>query len=306
MTSLAVAVAVTTAACTAHADAPRTNIPTSTTKPTTVATTPRPTTTARPTAAPTVEAATPSADNTLRPAVPRAAEPAAPDLSAAVARAVEEAGHIDLAVSVLDLTTGARAGHQDDVPFRSASLSKLIVAVDLLTGGKIDDEDRDRLTRALSASDDDAMNTLWTLHDGIGAVRRVAELVGLTTTHAPEDASQWGDVETSADDLTRLYQYILTTLPESERDFVVTALSTAPDTAADGFDQAFGLLAPDLDAYAKQGWMWYLPAELYLHTAGVAANRYAVALLSVQSSASTDQAREQLTDVTRTLLAALA
>jgi len=248
----------------------------------------------------------PPATGAPRPASPRAPEANAPDLSAAVAKAAGLAGDADLAVAVLDLETGARAGHRADLPFRTASLSKLVVAVDMLADGHVDDEDRDRLRRALGASDDEAMNALWTAHDGYGAVGRVADLVGLTATRAPADASQWGDVEMSADDVVRLYRHVLTGLPEAERNFVVESLSAAPGTAADGFDQAFGLLAPGLDAYAKQGWMWYLPADLHLHSAGVVADRYAVALLSVQGAASTGHARDLLTDVARGLVPALA
>lgn len=242
---------------------------------------------------------------TPHPAAPRAAEAPAPDLSAAVARAVEAAGGIDLGLAIVDLRTGAAAGHDADVPFRSASLSKLLVAVDMLTSGEVPVADLERLRRALGLSDDDAMNALWTLHDGMGAIDRVAAQAGLTATHAPADASQWGDVEMSADDVASLYRYILTDLPDADRDFVVTALSSASPTAADGFDQAYGLLAPGTDAYAKQGWMWYLPADFHLHTAGVVADRYAVAVLSVQTGVAEQAAKDRLTAVTGALTTAL-
>ncbi|MEU4764640.1 serine hydrolase [Actinosynnema sp. NPDC023794] len=242
---------------------------------------------------------------TPHPAAPRAAEAPAPDLSAAVARAVEAAGGVDLGLAVVDLRTGAAAGHDADVPFRSASLSKLLVAADVLTSGEVPAADLDRLRRALSLSDDDAMNALWTLHDGMGAIDRVAAQAGLTATHAPVDASQWGDVEMSADDVASLYRHIVTDLPDADRDFVVTALSTASPTAADGFDQAYGLLAPGTDAYAKQGWMWYLPADFHLHTAGVVADRYAVAVLSVQTGVTEQAAKDRLTAVTGALATVL-
>ncbi|CAL9599257.1 Putative lipoprotein LppW [Actinosynnema sp. ALI-1.44] len=237
-------------------------------------------------------------------AAPRTEPAAAPDLAGAVTRAVADTGAVDLGLAVLDLATGVQTGSRADVPFPTASLSKLVVAVDVL-GGDVTEEDRDLLRRALSASDDDAMNALWTLRDGMGAVERVAAAAGLTATHAPPDASQWGDVETSAADVVRLYRYALTALPEPERDFFVAALSSAPRTAADGFEQDFGLLAPGLGAYAKQGWMWYHPAELYLHSAGVVAGRYAVALLSVQSGVDEGAARDHVTAVAKSLAAAL-
>ncbi|NUT98720.1 MAG: hypothetical protein HOY78_42635 [Saccharothrix sp.] len=250
--------------------------------------------------------AVPPTEQTARPVAPRTSEPSeAPDLEGAVARAVADAGAVDLGLSVLDLETGGQSGSRGDAPFRTASLSKLLIAVDELSRGDVDDEDRDRLRRALSLSDDDAMNALWDVHDGMGAVERVSELAGLTSTHAPEDSSQWGDVVTTADDLVRLYRYVLTELPESERDFVVSALTAAPQTAADGFDQDFGLLAPGLGAYAKQGWMWYYPADLYLHSAGVVAGRYVVVLLTVHSGVDEETAREQVTAVAKSLVSAL-
>ncbi|MFJ6674318.1 hypothetical protein ACIQMJ_24700 [Actinosynnema sp. NPDC091369] len=257
--------------------------------------------------APHSTATTPA--DTPRPAAPRSAEAPAPDLSAAVARAVGAAGDIDLGLAVVDLETGATAGSDADTPFRSASLSKLLVAVDVLTAGEVPSADLDRLARALSLSDDDAMNALWTVHDGMGAIDRVAARAGLTDTHAPEDASQWGDVEMSARDVTRLYRYIATDLPTADRDFVVTALTSASPTAADGFDQAYGLLAPGSathsHTYAKQGWMWYLPADLHLHTSGVLADRHAVAVLSIQANVDEQTAKDRLTSVTDALTAAL-
>ena len=242
---------------------------------------------------------------TPHPAAPRAAEAPAPDLSAAVARAVEAARGVDLGLAVVDLATGAAAGHHADTPFRSASLSKLLVAVDVLTSGEVPAADLDRLRRALSLSDDNAMNVLWTLHDGTGAIDRVAAQAGLTATHAPADASQWGDVEMSAHDVASLYRHIATDLPDADRDFIVSALSAASPTAADGFDQAYGLLAPGTDAYAKQGWMWYPPADFHLHSAGVVADRYAVAALSVQRGVAEQAAKDLLTGVVSTLLAVL-
>ncbi len=249
-------------------------------------------------------AASTSAD-TPHPAAPRTAEAPAPDLPAAVARAVEVAGGVDLGLAVVDLETGAAAGHHAGTPFRSASLSKLLVAVDLLTSGEVPSTDLVRLERALSLSDDDAMNALWTLHDGMGAIARVAARAGLTATSAPADASQWGDVAMSAHDVVSLYRHILTDLPAADRDFIVTALSAASPTAADGFDQAYGLLAPDSGAYAKQGWMWYLPADFHLHTSGVVADRYAVAALSIQTGVAEQAAKDRLTHVVSTLSAAL-
>lgn len=167
-------------------------------------------------------------------------------------------GASDVGLAVLDLQTDQAVSEQGDKPFYSASLSKLIIAVDALQQ-QLSGEDQDLIQRALSTSDDNAMDVLWTRFDGVDAIGRVAAAAGLTGTHAPDDPSQWGEVVITANDMVRLYHYIL---GSPARDAVVAALSSAPATAADGFDQAFGLLGVT-GVYAKQGWMYYLPSDVY-------------------------------------------
>lgn len=257
-------------------------------------------------AAPTapVHAAAPAPPETLS-----AAPAPLPDLAAADQLAGDE---MDLGVAVLDLTTGQLvSGRNGAKPYYSASLSKLLLVVDMLdrrTAGEIDipDYDLGLVDRALTLSDDGAMDVLWTAFDGMGAMGRTAERAGLTDTSAPEDPSQWGEVEVSANDMVRLYRYVLTKLAPADRDLVVDELSHAEHDAADGFDQFFGLLGNDTHhVYAKQGWMYYLPNDVYLHSAGVVDDHYAVALLSVQSGVTTRAAREHLADVTSAALSTL-
>lgn len=209
-------------------------------------------------------------------------------------------GASDVGVAVLDLQTDQAVSEQGDKPFYSASLSKLILAVDALQQ-QLSDEDRDLIRRALSASDDNAMDVLWTRFDGMDAIGRVAAAAGLTGTHAPDDPSQWGEVVITANDVVRLYHHIL---GSPARDAVVAALSSAPATAADGFDQAFGLLGVT-GVYAKQGWMYYLPSDVYLHSAGVLDGRYAVAVLTTSPTGSWTTARESINAVTSAVLAKL-
>ena len=230
------------------------------------------------------------------------AEPSAiSDISAAdLTAAAAAGGKSDVGVAVMDLDSGQVVSEQGDQPFYSASLSKLILAVDVLQQ-PFSDDDEDLIHRALSASDDDAMDVLWTRFDGMDAIGRVAAEAGLTGTHAPDDPSQWGDVVITANDMVRLYQYIL---GSPVRDTIVAALSSAPATAADGFDQAFGLLGIT-GIYAKQGWMYYLPSDVYLHSAGVLDNRYAVAVLTTNPTGSWTTARQSIDAVTKAVLAKL-
>lgn len=224
------------------------------------------------------------------------------DLAGAVAAGVGAAlGRTTLGLAVVDLTTGRMANSGGDRPFYSASICKLILAVDVLSR-EVSAADRDRVWRALSASDDDAMNALWGLHDGVGAIRRVAGAAGMTRTSAPRDPAEWGETMVTADDMARLQVYIQS-FPA--RDFIVAALSAAPARAADGFDQAFGLHGPGVDAYSKQGWMNYRPSLVYLHGVGVLRDRYAVALLSIQQGRSTDSAKTGIDAITTAVAGAL-
>ncbi|SDH37414.1 Beta-lactamase enzyme family protein [Lentzea fradiae] len=223
------------------------------------------------------------------------------NISAADILDIAAAGGVsDVAVAVLDLQTDEVVAERGDKPFYSASLSKLIVAVDALRG-QLSTSDEDLVHRALSLSDDSAMDVLWTRFDGMGAIGRVAAEAGLTGTHAPDDPSQWGEVVITANDMVRLYRHVLSS---PARDAVVGSLSAAPAVAADGFDQAFGLLGVT-GAYAKQGWMYYLPSDVHLHSAGVLDDRYAVAVLTTSPTGSWTSARESINAVVQAVLAKL-
>ncbi|MFS8103739.1 class A beta-lactamase-related serine hydrolase [Lentzea alba] len=217
----------------------------------------------------------------------------AADISAAVAAG----GASDVGVAVMDTESGQVVSQNGDLPFYSASLSKLILAVDALQQ-PLSDADQDLIHRALSASDDNAMDVLWTRFDGMDAIGRVATEAGLTGTHAPDDPSQWGEVVITANDMVKLYDYIL---GSPVRDPIVAALSSAPATAADGFNQAFGLLGVT-GVYAKQGWMYYLPSDVYLHSAGVLDGRYAVAVLTTSPTGSWTTARQAINNVASAVL----
>jgi hypothetical protein len=185
----------------------------------------------------------------------------------AAAQAAAPAG-MSWGAAVLDVATGdlAQAGAGE---FYSASLSKLMLIVDMLDCGvDLSEEDSELIGRALSLSDDNAMNALWVRFDGPGAMTRVAENLGLPDTSTPEDPSQWGETEVSPVGFARLFQHILTVMDPADRAVIVDGLSAAQQRAADGFDQFFGLLGQQAQVYAKQGWMYY-GSQLYLHSAGV-------------------------------------
>lgn len=216
----------------------------------------------------------------------------------------------ELEIAVLDRSTGELAENTEATPLYSASVVKVILAVDMLQRGHngvpVGEEDVQLLRSALSVSDDAAMNTLWDRFDGSGAISRVAGQLGLTDTHAPED-SMWGDTEISAKDMVLVFNHVLA-MPPEDRALITGSLSGPPAPAKDGFDQAYGLAAPQYANRAlavKPGWMCCHSGERTLHSVGVVgpSERYVVALLSMHpSSRGYDGSRDVLTEVAGTVL----
>ncbi|MCK0518341.1 serine hydrolase [Williamsia sp. DF01-3] len=197
---------------------------------------------------------------------------------------------LDLGMAVLDTGTGESSGSASATPMYAASLTKLVVVVDIVERRRaeqlpVTDSDVALIERALGLSDDVAMNELWTRLDGQGAVSRVSERLGLTQTQPPQDASYWGEMVTSAADVVRIYEHV-SKMPEPDRQLILGALASAPAVAADGFSQDFGLLAPGAvnAPVVKQGWMCCFEQTAYLHSAGLVGpeRRFVVALLSRQ------------------------
>ncbi|WP_433784479.1 serine hydrolase [Actinomycetospora sp. CA-101289] len=240
-----------------------------------VATTPRPT--------------TPPPTTTTTPAPTPSRAQAAVD---ATAPAERERRGVTLGVAVLDRTTGQiTANGEADTPLRTASVAKLFTIVDVLTrraAGQVTvtPSDEQRIRRALTLSDDEAMNGLYSRFGGPEGIERVSALVGLRATSPSERAGQWGETLTSARDVATLYAFILTRLAPADRDLVLSSLEAAPATAADGFDQGFGLLDPARrgTAAAKQGWLCCLQSSVDLHSTGLPdlESRYVLVLLSNQ------------------------
>jgi hypothetical protein len=140
----------------------------------------------------------------------------------------------------------------------------------------------------------------------------VSARLGLEGTAAPRRTGQWGEVEVTASDYATLWKYVLDELPAADRELLLSDLAAAPSTAKDGFDQAFGLLSPDIrDGYrtfAKQGWMCCFSGQYYLHSAGTVGpeKRFVVVMLSRQPrTRGWPEARTELTGIATQALTAL-
>jgi hypothetical protein len=192
-------------------------------------------------------------------------------------------------------------------PIPSASLVKLLVVQQLLAGaapGAWDAGTLGRMERAIRASDDGAMNALWSTFDGPALVRSAAATFGLTGTAPPSDPGQWGQATTTAADLARFLS-ALTAHPEAPDAAVLLGwMRAAAPVAADGFDQTFGLLsgAAGAGVAAKQGWMCCVAGKRHLHSAGVLADgRVVVVLGELPSGTPWATAAATLDQVTATL-----
>ncbi|MFC5063271.1 LGFP repeat-containing protein [Actinomycetospora atypica] len=146
--------------------------------------------------------------------------------------------------------------------FRSASLVKLLIALDYLqTKGStsaVPAADRTLLDSMLRSSDDDAASTLWVRGGYEKIVQRMVPKLGLVDTQPPTDRRYWGYTALSAADVVTTYTYLLDKAPASFRDLIVGDLERSTRCASDGFNQAFGLPRAVTGTKAvKQGWSGY-------------------------------------------------
>lgn len=146
--------------------------------------------------------------------------------------------------------------------FRSASLVKLLIALDYLqTKGStaaVPAADRTLLQSMLRSSDDDAASTLWVRGGYEKIVQRMVTRIGLVDTQPPTDRRYWGYTALSAADVVTIYTYLLDRAPASFRDLIVGDLERSTRCAADGFNQGFGLPRAVTGTKAvKQGWSGY-------------------------------------------------
>ncbi|WP_222262310.1 class A beta-lactamase-related serine hydrolase [Modestobacter marinus] len=191
----------------------------------------------------------------------------------------------------------------------TASLVKLLVVQQLLARSAdgtvvLDERARRLMERAVTVSGDEAMSALWSRYDGEALLRDAVAAFGLTATAPPERPGQWGEATTTATDLARFLSRMDTT-PGAET-LLGWMRSVAP-TAADGFDQRFGLVAVAPGAAVKQGWMCCIGGRRQLHSVGVLADgRVVVVLGDAPSSTGWSALRRTLDGAAAALVAGTA
>ncbi|MEV8438625.1 serine hydrolase [Actinosynnema sp. NPDC051121] len=112
----------------------------------------------------------------------------------------------------------------------ACSTPKLAMVVDLLLRNdagtiSLTAEDRDLMHRMLNSSDDNAAHTLWTRYGGEQEFAARFPSYGMTDMRfTDQHPHHWGWILTTADDLDRLINYVLTKLPAAHRDYIVNEM----------------------------------------------------------------------------------
>ncbi|MFG1695146.1 hypothetical protein [Nonomuraea sp. NPDC049309] len=142
--------------------------------------------------------------------------------------------------------------------YRSASVVKILIAIDYLEGRRtVPPADAELLKVMLRSSDDDAASALW---DRLGKgqiIVRQARRLGLSDTTPPPASKPgfWGYTSLSAYDIVRTYRYLLDKAEPRVRDIILGHLRKATPCGTDGFDQTFGIPGGVPKPHAvKQGW----------------------------------------------------
>lgn len=190
------------------------------------------------------------------PATPSSAAPTSSSsvtqspLPAALAEQMREAvlgrvGGAQVGVEVYDQQAGQSVSSLNaDQQFSAMSVAKIFIAVDVLArnGWTLPDQDtRQRVATMISDSDDAIADDFWGADGGPEIIQRDVRRMGLTATDPPDDPGEWGDTRITARDMVAVYRFISTGIPKDDRDFLYQAMASAPETAADGSDQYFGI-----------------------------------------------------------------
>jgi hypothetical protein len=163
--------------------------------------------------------------------------------------------------------------------FRSASLVKLLIALDYLwnrgPGYAVPAADRSLLDIMLRSSDDNAASHFWDADGKDGIVTRMAARLGLQNTTPPsaQNRTGWGSTALSPADLVRIYRYLLDSAPAAVRDLVMGDLHQSTRCGTDHYDQSFGIPSAFGRPWAaKQGWYGFGDTPAQPCTAAAAAS----------------------------------
>ncbi|MCF6388590.1 class A beta-lactamase-related serine hydrolase [Mycobacterium sp. MBM] len=243
-------------------------------------------------------------------------QPTAPlaGLQGRVAQATADAAEAgaQMAIVVLDRSTGQTVSNGDNQPFPIASVVKLFIADDLLlqeSQGKteLSAADRASLDAMLRSSDDGAAQMFWDRSGQNAVITRITSRYGLTGTTAPYNR-HWDVTQSTASDLVRYYDMLLDGtggLPPEQANIIIGDLARSTPTGTDGYPQRFGI--PD-GLYAepvavKQGWFccWNGGNQLHVSTGVIGPDRRYVLAIGSLDPTGAAAARENMTKAVKTM-----
>jgi len=263
---------------------------------------------------PAVTAAAPA------PLAPPAPEPpAAPPasfagLDARIKEATTEAAAsgAEIAVALLDRSTGQLLTNGNGRAYPTASVVKLFIADDLLyreSRGEIElsAADRKALDAMLRSSDDGAAQMFWDRSGGNAVIARIKARYGLGGVVAPYN-SHWDVTQAPMTDLVRYYDMLLSGaggLPRDKADIILGDIAAFTPTGADGYPQRFGIPdgLPGEQVAVKQGWFccWNPGRQLHVSTGIIGADRRYVMAVGSLDPTTAERARADITRFVRTM-----
>jgi hypothetical protein len=204
---------------------------------------------------------------------------------AAVQRGVQRvAKTASVGAVVIDRDTNRTViSENGDRQFAAGSLVKLLIGMDALVRHPTDPAVRRRVSLMIQLSDDQLANGFWVAEGGVAIVSRMRQAMGLQSTEQPVPATRWGNTLITANDMARIYDYILNQATPADRLTIVEAMASAPSNGADGFKQHFGIpSATGLQWAIKQAWATDSASRKAVHSTGLVGQnwRYVVIVLT--------------------------
>lgn len=161
-----------------------------------------------------------------------------------------------LEIVVRDRTTGQvwRSGDTAH-PVWTASTIKLALAADILVRARSGEitltvRMRDSIADMLDFSANWAATSLWAVYGGPTALERYRSTFGMAGVHFPTGEHAWGAVKCTAEDLAALMSYILNSMHQADRNFIVGAMRKVHQVQRWGVWAAGAALKPGV----KDGW----------------------------------------------------
>jgi hypothetical protein len=157
------------------------------------------------------------------------------------------------------LTNRVVLSQDPDKQYRSASVVKLLIALDYLTIkgslANVPADDLAQLQSMLRSSDDDAARYFYRGDGYTDVITRMVTKLGLQHTAPPADRNYWGYTAISASDILRTYQYLLHDTNDEFGSFILDQIGQSTQCAKDGSNQYFGIpSAVPAPFRIKQGW----------------------------------------------------